>query len=585
MKKLLALLFVCAGLTAMAINPQHVNKFDGQQMKQGNMLLKSNKLSKDLTMNMTTNKQMRVGQKGSLNEFVKTHDMSQNRLMRAPRRGNEYIDMATGWLYTGIENTVANGEATPSWYSISGMTFEIDTIYEEDGWCELYLGVMPFLTDPDGSGTTYDAGHYTIFPDCYAWYELATDSIGIFSGWGYKYPLTASRTSSGMSNYRITARYWYTGIGNEEAILGTGGLTNTASVGVVDWNTGMITFDQPFGPIEAQVYKTITISRTNYNKVLSYLASGADVYDVAWALASYQAFFKNEGITYTMNTTDSTFYSNGLYTDNMFLLSNATHNFDAAFKAETTDSVFVELSYENADGEIVTYQEVVRDSIVNESVPVFLYQNATNDTVYAWNLWGLSNYPDVEFGLDADANLTFFWQPVYYEDMTEFTEYYQNNGYDYTFTNQFLNFHATYAPYDLGGETGYYMADIDWDDTPCEMNDDMNEITWNATEIMDVFTTTTDEYYHMGVGFKAAWINNKLTLDFGLELPEPEETWALGDVNHDGKVDVSDVTLLISYVLGNDPDIFYLENANVYQDANGRIDVSDVTALIAMVLG
>ena len=61
--------------------------------------------------------------------------------------------------------------------------------------------------------------------------------------------------------------------------------------------------------------------------------------------------------------------------------------------------------------------------------------------------------------------------------------------------------------------------------------------------------------------------------------------WQLGDVNHDGKVDVTDVTTLISYVLGNQPGNFFLEEANVDGDANGRIDVSDVTALIALVLG
>ena len=55
-----------------------------------------------------------------------------------------------------------------------------------------------------------------------------------------------------------------------------------------------------------------------------------------------------------------------------------------------------------------------------------------------------------------------------------------------------------------------------------------------------------------------------------------------GDVNGDGRVDVSDVTALISKVLGNEVTPFNADNADMNGD--NRLDVSDVTALIAMVL-
>ena len=64
------------------------------------------------------------------------------------------------------------------------------------------------------------------------------------------------------------------------------------------------------------------------------------------------------------------------------------------------------------------------------------------------------------------------------------------------------------------------------------------------------------------------------------ETPQPE--WRLGDVNHDNAVDVADVTLMISYILGLNPDGFYTTEANC--DGAGSIDVSDVTALINMIL-
>ena len=65
---------------------------------------------------------------------------------------------------------------------------------------------------------------------------------------------------------------------------------------------------------------------------------------------------------------------------------------------------------------------------------------------------------------------------------------------------------------------------------------------------------------------------------------EPVEEWQLGDVNHDHSVDVNDVTMMISYILGTNPTPFYLTEANVDGDAEGAIDVNDVTATINIIL-
>lgn len=55
-----------------------------------------------------------------------------------------------------------------------------------------------------------------------------------------------------------------------------------------------------------------------------------------------------------------------------------------------------------------------------------------------------------------------------------------------------------------------------------------------------------------------------------------------GDVNYDNIVDVQDVTSLISYVLGYNPQPFNESAADVVVD--GVCDVQDVTALIAIIL-
>ena len=55
-----------------------------------------------------------------------------------------------------------------------------------------------------------------------------------------------------------------------------------------------------------------------------------------------------------------------------------------------------------------------------------------------------------------------------------------------------------------------------------------------------------------------------------------------GDVNGDGKVDVTDIAMTISYVLGNDVENFNTDLADVNGD--GKVDISDISQLILIVL-
>lgn len=59
-------------------------------------------------------------------------------------------------------------------------------------------------------------------------------------------------------------------------------------------------------------------------------------------------------------------------------------------------------------------------------------------------------------------------------------------------------------------------------------------------------------------------------------------TYVLGDVNHDGCVNVVDVTLIIDHVLGNAPGDFHAVNADL--DEDGYINVVDVTQVINIIL-
>ena len=72
-------------------------------------------------------------------------------------------------------------------------------------------------------------------------------------------------------------------------------------------------------------------------------------------------------------------------------------------------------------------------------------------------------------------------------------------------------------------------------------------------------------------------LNTQKTLVFNFNKP----VWADGDVNHDGVVDLADVTLLINKVLGNDATQLYNPDVN----ADGNVDVADVTTLVSLILG
>ncbi len=108
------------------------------------------------------------------------------------------------------------------------------------------------------------------------------------------------------------------------------------------------------------------------------------------------------------------------------------------------------------------------------------------------------------------------------------------------------------------------------------------------TDITDMFYTVKDlqaagtYIYKVKAlyvdGTESAWSNVE-----EVTLFENTHPYALGDVNHDGIIDVSDVTRLIAAVLGNETDCCPI-CGNVDQDEEGILDVGDVTALIGIVL-
>ena len=88
-------------------------------------------------------------------------------------------------------------------------------------------------------------------------------------------------------------------------------------------------------------------------------------------------------------------------------------------------------------------------------------------------------------------------------------------------------------------------------------------------------------YYFTGDGHDYLFTFDADNLTFKIEVIE-EPAALLGDVNNDGFLTISDVTILIRYVLSGNPLGLNVENADVNQDQN--ISISDVTCLISKVL-
>ena len=101
-------------------------------------------------------------------------------------------------------------------------------------------------------------------------------------------------------------------------------------------------------------------------------------------------------------------------------------------------------------------------------------------------------------------------------------------------------------------------------------NDELSEGTWVA-KLTNIFASLMNNTSIMCV-------DNTFNL-----VIDNEEHFILGDANHDGYINMSDVTTIINYILGKRPTPFYFNEADVNKD--GFINVSDVTTIINIILG
>ena len=181
MKKFLALLFVCAGLTAMAA--PHVNKAELVQANKGKMVMKSNTMAQQFTGAATQN--FMVGAKQALkNQRVKPENLVNQ---RAPRRLSDAEIAATpGVIFEYI-------------YDITGDSpVQADPFYN-GGYTRWY---------PDVSDGLYIAGLYYPAIFGYTWYlpiEVDYNTGDVALSWGM---LLEDDSVIGTARNRIDSVYY-----------------------------------------------------------------------------------------------------------------------------------------------------------------------------------------------------------------------------------------------------------------------------------------------------------------------------------------------------------------------------------------
>ena len=89
-----------------------------------------------------------------------------------------------------------------------------------------------------------------------------------------------------------------------------------------------------------------------------------------------------------------------------------------------------------------------------------------------------------------------------------------------------------------------------------------------------------DGSYRIAISVVSADLQNATC--YIINVTEPAAQFEIGDVDNSGKVNIGDVTALISYLLSSDPEGINIKAADV--DNDGKINIGDVTALISILL-
>ena len=544
MKKLFALLFVCAGLTAMAAQPMQVSKGTMQKAHAAKVMKASlaDKFTAPVMQGVKKDMQSPIS-------YMKSRGLTPDDNVlakKAPRRitKDDMVGTRLAFLnvYDWSYDQTTGADVYAAWPFDDGGW---DVTLAESEYGDEYLTISGLLYGLTGYTPVAELDYTNNTITVPAWQYLAKNTSKVHSG--------RNRTDTIIS-YFIINEEWLTEDAENDI---TGTIYSSGAFDLSGWMYGV--------EYVINVYKNNTLSSTDTTVV------------------GYGEVFRNTTLVVPNGKHESVHTSS---TDMTGASTAATSVNLYMYQYLDEDTVNVWNFY---GGGLPGYQIVLNedgtcfapDQPIMESDTTGGYWDAY--WIYTWENWPNSTSTSdlVESWTDGTVTPEMITIPGYIT-MVNRGVYYPttNNKIYYTNGNKFL-YEKSAAPvisYEVGDGVVIVTATAADGATVLLMDADGNVID-------NPYTVEMIEEEQEITFYAIAQEDGKIATYGGAVVTIPAlagETWELGDVDHSGGVDIEDVTILINAVLGNQPDVYYPENADCNGD-NG-IDIEDVTALINRVL-
>jgi hypothetical protein len=545
MKKLFALLFVCAGLTAMAAQPMQVSKGTMQKAHAAKMMKASlaDKFTAPVMQGVKKDMQSPIS-------YMKARGLTPDDNVlakKAPRRITKDDMVGTRLAFVNVYDwsydQTTGADVYAAWPFHDGGW---DVTLAESEYGDEYLTIEGLLYGLTGYTPVAELDYTNNTITVPAWQYVAKNTSKVHSG--------RNRTDT-IINYFIINEEWLTEDAKNDI---TGTIYSSGAFDLSGWMYGV--------EYVINVYKSNTLSSTDTTVV------------------GYGEVFRNTTLVVPTG------------------------------KQEMIPCSSNDMTGANTNPEMVN---------------VYMFQYIDEDTVNVWNFFG-GGLPGYQIVLNEDGTCFAPDQPVQESDTTngywdaywlytwgnswpdnpstsDLTESWANGtvtpdmitipGY-ISLINRGVSYPMTGIKlYYTNGNTFLYEKSV----APVisyEVGDGVVIVTATAADgatvmLMDADGNVIDNPYtvemieeEQEVTFYAiAQEEGKIATYAGAVVVVPAlatEEFELGDVNHSGGVDIEDVTILINAVLGNQPEVYYPEQANC--NGQGGVDIEDVTALISRVL-
>lgn len=555
MKKFLALMFVCAGLTAMAVTPQ-VNNVKVMQGKPNKTVVNKAAMPQNRVMSQQQTNKMMADYSKSLPGFFAQHNLTPNDnqlLKKAPRRVTEDALLASNPLF-------------------SALTYGYDS--QGDSLALTYPVFTGFWNIDVAKGENENEYNY------YAWYtqipnvvtiDLANNTAemqaGVMTGWHW-----ADTTSQGNNAYVINDTIEYLLLLDAKSLLNG---TEESNIPGVVYDDGSIHFTEPWC-----IYAIDFVTKTTHNPRTGDSVEQDTVEGLVTDFLGDTWFMTPNGV-HTFDVATSS-YNNDVY---MFQDSTTAYvwNLWAAFGFGYRNN---EINLNEEDGtavfpvQPVGYEDM---SSWEEQYPQYTF----GDTFFSFNYDASADEFSEDDVQGTVTNSTITWGEQ------RFGNYIQSNGqtmypgiaYNNSVKNNVLTWKSEYDFWMLG-KTADPVISSEVGDEFVTINCTVEE---GAAYIMVVDGVQAESPYQVERGAEDKTVtvlalaqaygkHESEIVQVEILIPAKEDEYLRGDANNDHEVNISDAIVLISAVLNEAWDEINMDNADV--NYSGSVDISDAIALI-----